>query len=90
MWTGYPASEAYRQTKDWLVGSTFSGCSTTGVVVLCDFDRSGAPFFVAYTDDGSSASMTTPPGTTVVTPLGGAPAPVGTQTPVGGTPVRIS
>jgi hypothetical protein len=90
MWTGYPASEAYRQTRDWLVGSTFSGCATTGVVVLCSFDRAGVPFFVAYSDDGSSASVATPPGMTVVTPLGGAPASTGAQTAVGGTPVRIS
>ena len=90
MWTGYLASRTYGATRDWVVGSTFSGCSTTGVLVLCNFDRDQVPFYVAYTDDGSVASIPAPPGTTVVTQLNGAAAAVTAQIPISGTPVRVS
>ena len=90
MWNGYVSSRAMGAVRGWVVGTTFSGCSTTGVVVLCNFDRGGAPFYVAYTDDGSTGSVAAPPGTTVVTALDGSSAPASAQITVGGTPVRIS
>jgi hypothetical protein len=90
MWSGYLATRVYGTTREWLVGSTFSGCATTGVVVLCNFDRGGVPFSVAYTDDGSSASVPAPPGATVVTALDGSTSSAGTQVGITGTPVRIS
>ena len=90
MWNGYRATRAYGTTRDWIVGATFSGCSTTGVSVVCNFDRGGAPFYVAYTDDGSAASIPSPPGTTSVTGMDGSVVPAGTQVAVSGTPVRIS
>lgn len=89
MWNGYPATTAYGRIRDWLVGSTFLGCTTTGVVVQCNFDRGGAPFFVAYTDDGSAASLPNPGGT-VISGMDGATAPAGADIPISGTPVRIS
>lgn len=90
MWNGYPATRAYGQTRDWVAGATFSGCSTTGVVVLCNFDRDRVPFYLAYTDDGSIGSAAVPPGMTMVTSLDGATTPVGAQIPISGNPVRIS
>ena len=90
MWSGYAATRSYAATRNWVVGSTFSGCSTTGVVVLCNFDRGGVPFNIAYTDDGSAGSVTAPAGRTVVTALDGATSPVSGAVPVSGTPVRIS
>ena len=62
MWNGYLATRAYAATRDWVVGSTFSGCSTTGVAVLCNFDRDQVQFYVAYTDDGSVGSIPAPSG----------------------------
>ena len=90
MWNGYLATRMYLSTREWVVGATFSGCSTTGVVVQCNFDRGGAPFYVAYTDDGSSGTLAQPAGTTVVASLDGATGPAGAQIAVSGTPVRIS
>ncbi len=90
MWNGYLATRAYAATRDWVVGSTFSGCSTTGVAVLCNFDRDQVPFYVAYTDDGSVGSIPAPAGATVVTSLDGATAPAGEQIAISGTPVRVS
>jgi hypothetical protein len=90
MWNGYLATRAYGTTRDWLVGSIFSGCSTTGVAVVCNFDRGGTPFFVAYTDDGSAGSIATPAGRTTVTGMDGTTTPAGAQVPISGTPVRIS
>jgi hypothetical protein len=90
MWHGYLATRALGTTRDWLVGATFSGCATTGVVVLCNFDRGGTPFYVAYTDDGATASIPAPAGSTIVTGMDGSTVPAGTQVVVSGTPVRIS
>jgi hypothetical protein len=90
MWSGYLATRAYARTREWVVGSTFSGCSTTGVVVLCNFDRGGVPFYIAYTDDASSGSVPAPSGVTVVTSMDGGTAPAAGSVPVSGTPVRIS
>jgi hypothetical protein len=78
-------------TRNWLLGARFSGCATTGVVVQCNFDRGGVPFYVAYTDDGSTSTLPQPAGTTTVTALmDGSTTPAAAQIPVSGTPVRIS
>ena len=91
MWSGLPRQPCLRATtRQWLVGSTFSGCSTSGVVVQCNFDRGGVPFFVAYTDDGSAGSVPTPAGRTIITALDGSTSPVSGAVAVSGTPVRIS
>ena len=90
MWNGYLAARAMGATRDWVVGSTFSGCTTSGVVVLCNFDRGGVRFYVAYTDDGSAGTVVTPAGATTATQLDGSSAPAGASVPVSGTPVRIS
>jgi hypothetical protein len=91
MWNGYLSSRAVGATRNWLLGARFSGCTTTGVVVQCNFDRGGVPFYVAYTDDGSAATLPQPKGTTTVTALmDGSTTPAAAQIPVSGTPVRIS
>jgi hypothetical protein len=90
MWNGYLASRAYGATRNWVVGSTFSGCSTTGVAVLCNFDRDGVRFYIAYTDDGTAASIPAPPGTTVVTQLDGATSAAGAQIAISSTPAKVS
>lgn len=90
MWNGYLGTRAVGTTRDWLVGATFSGCSTTGVNVLCNFDRGGAPFYIAYTDDASAASILAPAGSTTVVAMDGSTVLAGTQVAISGTPVRIS
>jgi hypothetical protein len=76
--------------REWVIDSTFSGCSTTGVVVLCNFDRAGRRFYVSYTDDGSSASLSTPAGMTVVQGMDGVTAAAGATITISGTPVLIA
>lgn len=90
MRTGYPATNAYRSIRDRVVGARFSGCSSTGAVVLCNFDRGGAPFSIAYTDDASPGSLQVPPGLTSGTPFQGSAAPVSGTIPVGGDPILLS
>jgi hypothetical protein len=89
MWNGYLATRAYATIRHWVVGATFSGCSSSGVVVVCNFDRARSPFFIAYTDDGSAATVANPGGT-VITGMDGATAPAGTDIPISGTPVLIN
>ncbi len=90
MWNGYSSTRAYATTREWLVGSTFSGCSTTGTAVLCNFDRDRVRFYVAYTDDGSAASIPAPSGVSLVTSLDGSSAGAGAQIAISGSPVRLS
>lgn len=90
MWNGYPATRAYARVREWVIDSTFHGCSTSGVVVQCNFDRAGYPFYVAYTDDGSAATVALPPGMTVYQGMDGLTVAATSQVPVSGTPVLIA
>jgi hypothetical protein len=90
MWNGYLATAAYARVRSWVVDSTFHGCTTTAPVVVCNFDRAGRPFVVAYTDDGSSAAIPTPAGLTVYQGMDGVTVAAGTQVAVSGTPVLIA
>jgi len=90
MWNGYVATQAYARVREWVVGSTFNGCSTAGVVVQCNFDRAGRPFYVAYTDDGSAASVALPTGMTVYQGMDGVTIAAGPQVTISGTPVLIA
>lgn len=90
MWNGYTATRAYARVREWMIDSTFHGCSTTGVVVLCNFDRSGSPFFVAYTDDDSATAVTTPVGMTVYQGMDGVTSGAGPSVPISGSPVLIA
>lgn len=90
MWNGYLATRAYARVREWVVDSTFHGCSTTGVVVLCNLDRGGVPFYVAYTDDDSTSSVATPPGMTVYQGMDGITIGAGPSVPISGSPVLIA
>jgi hypothetical protein len=90
MWTNYIATRAYRTMRDWVVGARFSGCSSTGAVVLCNFDRGGVPFSIAYTDDVSAGSLPVPAGFRQATPLDGSPSPASGAVAVGGNPILLS
>ncbi|MFY9231442.1 MAG: hypothetical protein WAO50_05950 [Candidatus Nanopelagicales bacterium] len=90
MWNGYLATRAYAQVREWVIDSTFSGCSTTGAVVTCNFDRANVPFYIAYTDDESLASIPTPAGMTVYQTMDGVTVAAGSTVAVSGTPVLIA
>jgi hypothetical protein len=59
-------------------------------VVLCNFDRGGVPFSIAYTDDASAGSLPVPAGFTRATSLDGSPSPVSGAVAVGGNPILLS
>lgn len=90
MWNGYLATQAYARVREWVIDSTFHGCSTTGVIVQCNFDRNGSPFYVAYTDDDSSAAVDRPDGMTVFQTMDGTTQAAGAQVAISGTPVLIA
>ena len=90
MWNGYLATQAYARVREWVIDSTFHGCSTSGAVVQCNFDRAGSPFYVAYTDDGSAGSVALPSGMTVYQGMDGQTVAASAQVPVSGTPVLIA
>jgi len=90
MWNGYLATRAYARVREWVVDSTFHGCSTTGVVVLCNLDRAGKRFYVSYTEDGSAASLPTPAGMTVYQGMDGLTVAAGPTIAVGASPVLIA
>ena len=90
MFAGYTATRAFVAMRDWVVGARFSGCSSTGAVVLCNFDRGGVPFSITYTDDTSPGSLQVPAGFTQGTPFEGTPTPVSGTIAVGGNPILLS
>ena len=90
MWNGYLATRSYARVREWVVDSTFHGCSTTGVVVLCNLDRGGNRFYVAYTDDDSATSVATPVGMTVYQGMDGVTVGAGPSIPISGSPVLIA
>ena len=89
MWTGYNSSRAYVALRNWVVGAHFSGCSSTGAVVQCNFDRAGVPFDIVYTDDTSTGSIPVPNGYTQATPLMGSAVPVSGTMQVTGLPTLL-
>lgn len=90
MYDGFVAATAYKAVAEWLVGSTFFGCTTAGVTVDCSFTRDGKPFHVYYTDDGSSAVVSPPAGATSVRYLVAPAQPVAGPVAVSGEPVLVS
>ena len=90
MFTGYTATRAFVAIRDWVVGARFSGCSSAGAVVLCNFDRNGVPFSITYTDDASAGTLQVPAGFTKATPFEGTPTPVNGTIAVGGNPILLS
>ncbi len=90
MWNSYPSTRAYIALRGWVEGARFSGCSSEAAVVLCNFDRSGVPFSIAYTDDASPGSLKVPAGFTQATAFQGATTPVAGTISVGGDPILLS
>jgi len=90
MWNGFLATQAYARVREWVIDSTFSGCSTDASVVLCNFDRANIPFYVAYTDDDSVATIPTPGGMTVYQGMDGVTQTAGSTITISGTPVLIA
>ncbi len=81
--------QAWQTTYDWLVGSTFRGCSDPDGAVVCAFERDGAPFWLAHADGNALVDL--PAGASRWCDLRGACAPTsGTKVIVGVRPVRIS
>lgn len=90
MWNGFTAANTFNTVADWLIGSTFFGCTTSGVVVDCSFTRDGAPFHVYYTDDGSAATTAAAAGLSTVRHLNGSRLAVTGPVAVTAEPVLVS
>jgi hypothetical protein len=48
--TSTSSGQAWRTTHSWLVGSTFKSCQEPEGAVICEFQRDGRPFWLAYAD----------------------------------------
>ncbi|MFM8352132.1 MAG: hypothetical protein ACKN9D_13835 [Actinomycetales bacterium] len=48
--TSTSSGQAWRATHSWLVGSTFKSCQEPEGAVICEFQRDGKPFWLAYAD----------------------------------------
>ena len=62
---GSPAEQGFFAIENWVVGSTFEGCTQTGQVVTCNFTRAGQKSIVAWAETGT-ATYTAPQGSTLV------------------------
>ena len=55
--------QAWRTTYDWLVGAQFQRClSVSGSITVCQFNRGGENFSIAWRGDVGTPSTLTPPG----------------------------
>ena len=59
MYTGTPGAQAYATLQDWIVGSSFQGCTSSGTKVTCTFTKAGSPFSIVYTDSGKAKTFAT-------------------------------
>jgi len=48
--TSTASGQAWRTTHAWLVGATFKSCQEPEGAVICEFQRDGKPFWLAYAD----------------------------------------
>ena len=62
--------QAWQTTHDWLVGATFRSCREPEGAVICEFERDGRPFWLAYGD--STELIEAPEGATQWCDLKGA------------------
>jgi hypothetical protein len=81
MYAGTPAATAYATLQDWIVGTTYEGCTSTKVVE-CTFTKAGATTKVVWTERGAKKYRTK--GFTEVCSLNG------TCTPISGGSIRVS
>lgn len=80
---------AWQATHDWLVGSTFDSCRSPEDAVICEFQRDGRLFWLAYADGNELIDV--PAGATVACDLRGACTPIiGSKVIVGVRPLRLA
>ena len=56
---GSDAEQGFFALDNWVVGALFDGCTETDGAVICDFNRDGTSWIVAWAEDGE-ATYTTP------------------------------
>ncbi|MDO9485238.1 MAG: beta-galactosidase [Actinomycetota bacterium] len=87
---GSPAEQGFFAVDNWVIGSSFEGCTEDGNTVTCNFTRAGQKSIVAWANTGT-APFTAPEGSTLVCD----PAAKCSQVPAGSAltltevPVRI-
>ncbi len=87
---GSPAEQGFFAVDNWVIGSSFEGCTEDGNTVTCNFTRAGQKSIVAWANTGT-APYTAPEGSTLVCD----PAAKCSQVPAGSAltlaevPVRI-
>jgi hypothetical protein len=80
---------AWLTTYSWLVGSTFKSCADPEGAVICEFERDGRPFWLAYADGAKLIDL--PAGATQSCDLRGACMMAdGTKVIVGVRPIKIN
>jgi len=62
---GAPAEQGFFAIENWVVGSSFEGCTQTGDTVVCNFTRAGQKSVVAWAETGTAA-YTAPEGSTLL------------------------
>jgi len=62
---GAPAEQGFFALENWVVGSSFEGCTETGDSVVCNFTRAGQKSVVAWANTGTAA-YTAPEGSTLL------------------------
>jgi hypothetical protein len=62
---GAPAEQGFFAIENWVVGSSFQGCTQTGDAVVCNFTRAGQKSVVAWAETGTT-SYTAPEGSTLL------------------------
>ncbi len=87
---GSPAEQGFFAVENWVVGSSFGGCTETGNVVTCNFTRAGQKSIVAWANTGT-APYSAPAGSTLVCDPAAkcSPVPAGSQLTLTEVPVRI-
>ncbi|CAB5037708.1 MAG: hypothetical protein F2923_03475 [Actinobacteria bacterium] len=87
---GAPAEQGFFALENWVVGSSFEGCTQTGDTVVCNFTRAGQKSVVAWAETGTAA-YTAPEGSTLLCDPSAKCSQVagGTQITLTEIPVRI-
>ena len=87
---GAPAEQGFFALENWVVGSSFEGCTQTGDTVVCNFTRAGQKSVVAWAETGT-AVYTAPEGSTLLCDPSAKCSQVagGTQITLTEIPVRI-
>jgi len=62
---GAPAEQGFFAVENWVVGSSFNGCTQTADTVVCNFTRAGQKSVVAWAETGTTA-YTAPEGSSLL------------------------